>query len=243
MMFENMINIAAVFVFIFGLLIILFIINRRNYKSILLSVNEIPKSFDINKFRYKPPHKLYLIFKRLYDIITSITILAVFSPLFLIIAISIKLSSEGPILIKLKRYTLKGRHFYAIKFRTMYITEDITVFDKNNKLTKIGRFLRSTALDELPEFINILLGNMSVVGTTVAREFDYENISDYHRECLSLIKPGFTNLWVVSLDRHDWKYENRLAYDLYYLNNLSFGMDFFIILRTLITSMGITASY
>jgi len=243
MVVEKILDIAAVFILFFGSLIVLFIISYNRYRNILLSVNEIPKHFDKNNFSCKEINKLYMIFKRLNDIITSIVVLVVFSPLFLVIAILIKLDSEGPIFIKLKRCTLKGKQFDAIKFRTMVYSDNKSSNDKNIRITKVGRFLRKTALDELPEFINVFIGHMSVVGTTVAREFDYENISDYHRNCLSHIKPGFTNLWVVSLDRQNWKYENRLAYDLYYLNNISFGLDFYIIIRTIITTMGITASY
>ncbi|MBN1464736.1 undecaprenyl-phosphate glucose phosphotransferase [candidate division KSB1 bacterium] len=183
----------------------------------------------------------YVYLKRLFDILFSLVILLIISPLFLLIMATIKLTSKGPIFFVQARLGTHARPFRFYKFRTMRISDDgesdtrWTVKD-DKRVTWIGALLRSTSLDELPQFWNVLKGDMSVVGPRPERphfaKMFREDIPAYmirHQ-----VKTGLTGWAQVNGLRGDTSIQKRLEYDLYYIENWSFSLDLRIILMTII---------
>jgi lipopolysaccharide/colanic/teichoic acid biosynthesis glycosyltransferase len=180
------------------------------------------------------------------DYLITVTGLIVISPLLLAIAILIRLSSPGPIIHKRKVMGINGKHFYALKFRTMVVNGD-EVLDahpelkeelaKNHKLkddprvTKIGAFLRKFSLDELPQLFNVLSRDMSLVGP---RMISPEEMSMYKQFDMNLltVHPGITGLWQVS-GRSDISYDERVRLDMYYIRNWSIWLDLQLLFQTI----------
>ncbi|MEM6753299.1 MAG: sugar transferase [Cyanobacteria bacterium P01_C01_bin.38] len=188
--------------------------------------------------------------KRLFDIIFSLLVLILFSPVYLILALLIALSSRGPIFYIQERVGKNYKRFNCIKFRTMVSNADEVLVQmmetspqfqqewKNNfklkkdpRITTIGKFLRITSLDEFPQFWNVLKGDMSVVGP---RPLVAEELPKYgcHINEILTIKPGITGLWQVS-GRNDIPYPRRVQIDLYYVKFRNFWLDLWIILKTI----------
>lgn len=246
-MLYDLIFISSFLIAIVGLLLISAMISNRMFINVVNEVNLLAnnfKSFDISVSRVSS----YALFKRVFDILFSILSLFLLFPIILIIIAVIIIDSKGPVFYGTKRIGKHGRIFYSYKFRTMKSNQKITYknaikSDSDPRVTKIGLFLRKTSLDELPELFNVLKGNMSMVGTSVAREFEYDNISEEHKIILRSLKPGLTNLWIVSKDRSKYNYERRLIYDLYYVKNHSFKLDISIIYKTIVFTLGESASF
>jgi putative colanic acid biosysnthesis UDP-glucose lipid carrier transferase len=182
--------------------------------------------------------------KRLEDIILSIIILIIISPLLIVISIAVKATSPGPILFKQKRYGLNGKDIMVWKFRSMKVMENgdkVPQATKNdNRFTKIGSFLRRTSLDELPQFFNTLTGRMSIVGPRPHAKAHNEQYRKLIQKYMlrHTVKPGITGWAQINGLRGETetldKMEKRVQYDLYYIDNWSFWMDIKIILLTLI---------
>ncbi len=188
--------------------------------------------------------------KRLFDIIFSLLVLIFCSPIYLVLAIAISLTSSGGSIFYIQQRVGKNyRHFGCIKFRTMIpdadrLLEELMAqsadlrqeFDENFKLkadpriTKIGKFLRTTNLDEFPQFINVLKGEMSVVGP---RPLVPEEIERYGTQIdrVLTIRPGITGLWQVS-GRNDIPYAQRIRIDVSYVRRRNFWLDLRIVLKT-----------
>ena len=172
--------------------------------------------------------------------------LVLLSPIFLIVAIAIKLDSKGPIIFGHTRRGLHGKDIKVYKFRTMYensqeifnnfTKEQKEEFYKNFKLendprvTKIGDFLRRTSIDELPQLINILNGSMSIVGPRPIVQKEIDLYGDYANKLFSVV-PGLTGYWQAN-GRSDTTYEERIKMDMYYIDNRGFWLDFKIIIKT-----------
>lgn len=182
------------------------------------------------------------VIKRLSDIVFSLLILILILPVMLGIAIGIKLSSAGPVIFKQRRYGLDGHEIIVYKFRSMTVTEDgpnIVQAQKNDKrITPLGAFLRKTSLDELPQFINVLQGQMSVVGPrphAVSHNEQYRKLIDGYM-VRHKVKPGITGWAQVNGLRGETdvldKMKKRIDFDLDYLRNWSLRLDFFIVLKT-----------
>lgn len=181
--------------------------------------------------------------KRMEDLILSILILSLIALPMLLIAIGVKLSSRGPVIFAQDRYGLDGRKIKVWKFRTMRVTENgakVVQATKNDpRITPFGGFLRRTSLDELPQFLNVLQGTMSIVGPrphAVSHNEEYRKQIEYYM-LRHKIKPGITgwaqiNGWRGETDTLD-KMKMRIQYDLDYIRNWSLWMDFRIILATL----------
>ena len=188
--------------------------------------------------------------KRIGDIIFSLIVLTLGSPIFIIIAILVKLSSPGSVFYIQKRVGRNYREFGCIKFRTMYKDADDLLpnllekyplmrkeFEKDFKLrqdpriTKLGRFLRRSSLDELPQFFNVLKGEMSVVGPRPIVSNEIIKYSLFMEEVIS-VRPGLTGLWQVS-GRNNLSYKKRVELDLFYARNRNFLLDLEIIILTL----------
>jgi exopolysaccharide biosynthesis polyprenyl glycosylphosphotransferase len=201
---------------------------------IVKKVGAVPL-LSVNKVRLAP-EEIYL--KTLLDY-TLITALAIFAlPIFFLLAILIKLDSHGPVFHRRRVLGVSGKQFDAIKFRTMYENADELLRNKpelklelqsNHKLkedprvTRIGRWLRRFSLDELPQFLNVFLGQMSLVGPRMitpseAKKYGFQKLN------LLTVKPGLTGLWQVS-GRSDLSYDDRVRLDLYYIRNYSVWLD------------------
>lgn len=201
-------------------------------------------SIDINEIEGIPSIDLkkdsagvvYRISKRVIDILFSIIGFIVSLPLSIIISILIKLDSKGPILFSHPRVGQNGKHFRMYKFRTMYLgtkEEDFSPTNQNDaRITKVGRFLRKTSLDELPQLWNALSGEMSLVGPRPEMPFLVEKYTPWQKKRLD-VKPGITGLWQI-LGRKDLPLAENLEYDFYYIKNRSLILDFVIIFKTII---------
>ena len=180
--------------------------------------------------------KIYLFVKRCSDLLMAIILLILFSPVFMVVSVAIRMDSKGPVFFKQKRVGLNGKLFDIYKFRSMSTAADpyaVNPTDKNDaRVTKVGKFLRKTSLDELPQLINVLKGEMSFVGPRPEMAFIVDTYNEIHRERLT-VSPGITGLWQLSGDRKKAIHEN-MDYDLFYIRNRSFSLDMAILLETLI---------
>ena len=203
----------------------------------------------IKNSKNKMGFKFYKLIKNLFDLLFSLLFLIIFFPLFLIISLLVKLSSRGPIFFQQKRIGKNNIPFKCIKFRTMYpeakdILDNLLMKDsllkkefeethkiKNDpRITTIGRLLRKTSLDELPQFINVLRGEMSIIGPRPIVKEEKKKYGKNLKKVL-LIKPGITGLWQVS-GRNNLTYKRRVMLDLNYVENYNLIMDLRILLRT-----------
>jgi len=172
--------------------------------------------------------------KRLFDLAVASFVLILAAPLFVVVALLIKRQSPGPIFFRQERIGKDGRPFRMIKFRTMHVDQCVDAVaprsENDPRITRIGRYLRRYSLDELPNFINVLKGEMSVVGPRPEMRFIVESYRPMDRERLRA-KPGVTGLWQISYARQDAIHEN-IDYDLYYIENQSFLLDLVIVALT-----------
>lgn len=190
----------------------------------------------------------YNFFKRLIDVIASIIGLIVLSPIFIIVSLLIRLDSKGAVVFGHNRIGLNGEKIKIYKFRSMvpnanevfknFTKEQKEEFEKNFKLdndpriTKIGSFLRKTSLDELPQLINIIRGEMSIVGPRPIVEKEIEKYGDDFNKAFS-VKAGLTGIWQAN-GRSDTTYKERVAMDVFYAENKSFILDMKIVFQTVI---------
>jgi exopolysaccharide biosynthesis polyprenyl glycosylphosphotransferase len=193
-----------------------------------------------------PPNGWPVLVKRALDIAVSLTLLVLFAPLFLVLTLLIPLTAEGPALFRQERVGLNKRRFLIYKFRTMVpnadkMLHDLEMFNevsgpvfkiKNDpRVTPIGRFLRRTSIDELPQLFNVLKGDMSMVGPRPLPVRDYEGFSeDWQRRRLS-VRPGITCLWQVN-GRSSIGFEKWMQLDLQYMDEWSLWLDLKILART-----------
>jgi exopolysaccharide biosynthesis polyprenyl glycosylphosphotransferase len=177
--------------------------------------------------------------KRICDFLGALVLLVFCIPLFLLLAVLIKLDSKGPMLFRQERVGLNGCRFRMFKFRTMYTHTPAYSYSpkksEDARITRVGRFLRRTSMDELPQLLNVLMGDMSLVGPRPEMPFIVEGYTDQHFQRLQ-VKPGITGLWQLSGDRNRLIHEN-IEYDLYYIQRRNFFMDIAILLHTCVFAM------
>ncbi|HDZ0718818.1 TPA: undecaprenyl-phosphate glucose phosphotransferase [Klebsiella pneumoniae] len=190
-----------------------------------------------------PLNGINMVFKRLEDIIISLIILVLISPVLFVIACTVKCSSPGPVLFRQIRYGMDGKPIKVWKFRSMTVMENdsvVTQATKNDvRVTKVGRFLRRTSLDELPQFFNVLLGEMSIVGPrphAVAHNEQYRHLIEGYM-LRHKVKPGITGLaqvngWRGETDTLE-KMQKRVEFDLEYIREWSVWLDLKIIFLTI----------
>jgi lipopolysaccharide/colanic/teichoic acid biosynthesis glycosyltransferase len=196
--------------------------------------------------------------KQLMDITGSALLLIIFAPLLLIIALAIKATSKGPVLFRQQRVGRYGQYFTFLKFRSMRIGNDCSVHKEfvtkliageveqrpsngsgksiykitnDARVTRVGRFLRRTSLDELPQLVNVLKGDMSLVGPRPAIPYELAAYQTWHRRRVLEVKPGITGLWQVS-GRSSVKFDEMVRLDLRYATSWSPWLDFKILMRT-----------
>lgn len=192
---------------------------------------------DIPVIKLPPPRMpfFYSIAKRILDLTVAITLLPFFIILGIVIAILIKIDSKGKIIFAQQRIGKDGKPFTMYKFRTMFKDvepyEDAPDSHNDPRITKFGRFLRKTSLDELPQIINVLEGSMSMVGPRPEMPFIVEKYEEWQKRRLD-VKPGLTGLWQIVGRKNLPLYKN-LEYDFYYIKNQSIWLDIVILFKTI----------
>lgn len=208
--------------------------------------------------RGKSEEKPALTTKRFIDIAGSIAGLILFTPVMLAIALAIKLTSKGPVLFRQVRFGQYGRRFTFLKFRSMYVDSDHRLHEEyvhrfikgvpdaaqsgdnaeklykltdDPRITPIGRFLRKSSLDELPQFLNVIRGEMSLVGPRPPVTYEVERYDLWHRQRLLAVKPGITGLWQVE-GRSRVKFDEMVRLDIRYARSWSIWLDLKILLQT-----------
>jgi exopolysaccharide biosynthesis polyprenyl glycosylphosphotransferase len=193
----------------------------------------------ISELGYAPNPPAYEIAKRAFDFLASIVLMVFVLPLGLVIAALVRQDSPGPILFSQQRVGRGGKLFRLYKFRSMYVDAPKYALHPQEtadpRITRVGRFLRRTSLDELPQLINVLKGEMSLVGPRPEMPFIVERYNAHQRQRLDVI-PGITGIWQLSADRSFLIHEN-IFYDLYYIRHRSFFMDVAILLHTVAFAM------
>ncbi|WP_156854427.1 sugar transferase [Oceanobacillus sp. AG] len=177
--------------------------------------------------------------KRLIDIILSLAGLIILSPVFILLSLAIKLESEGPVFFKQKRVAIHKTHFNILKFRTMRIdtpqdTPTHLLGNPDQYITKVGKFLRKTSLDELPQILNILAGQMSVIGPRPALWNQYDLIKERDKYGANDVKPGLTG-WAQINGRDELPIAVKAKLDGEYVKRRSFGFDLKCFIGTFIS--------
>lgn len=186
--------------------------------------------------------KINLFIKRLIDLFGSLIGSIIISPIFIIIVLLIKLTSKGPVFFKQERLGKDGKIFKILKFRTMIVNAEkigdgLSVKSENdNRITKIGKLLRTTSLDELPQLFNVILGQMSLVGprppVTYFPYKGYDNYPEWAKKRFSM-KPGVTGLTQVTV-RNSVSWDQRIKVDNDYIDSFNVWLDIKLLLRTII---------
>jgi undecaprenyl-phosphate galactose phosphotransferase len=174
--------------------------------------------------------KCFAAIKRIFDVSLALIGIILLLPLFIIIAIAIKIDSKGPVFFKQQRTGKFGKPFTLYKFRSMVVDNDVHDFSKGDQHTKVGKFLRKTSLDELPQIINILKGDMSFIGNRPYLPREIDDMGLYYYEIIKTT-PGLTGYWQVS-GRSDTSFKKRLELEKYYSNHASLKMDLKIFFKT-----------
>lgn len=181
---------------------------------------------------------IYLKVKRLLDIVLSLLGTIVISPILFIVAIAIKIDSKGPIIFKQKRLGKDGKVFEIYKFRSMVVgaeTKGTGVYSKkdDNRVTRVGKFIRMTSIDELPQLVNILKGEMSFIGprpVLTYHPWKYEEYTEEQKKRFE-VRPGVTG-WAQIHGRKDVPWDKRIKLDVYYVENINFLLDLKIFFQT-----------
>lgn len=189
-----------------------------------------------NKSKLPFTKKIYLPFKRFFDIILSLLAIVVFSPLFIIIAVLIKSTSKGPVFFKQERIGKNKKHFKILKFRTMKIDTPKNVpthllENPDKYITKVGRFLRKTSLDEIPQAFNIFIGQMSIVGPRPALWNQDDLVEERDKYHANDIKPGLTG-WAQCNGRDTLPISEKARLDGEYIKKFNIFLDIYIIFKT-----------
>lgn len=198
----------------------------------------------VNQQRIKK-QLFYPVFKRSFDTIASLLALLLLSPLFLVIAVRIKLEDGGPVIYSQTRLGKNEKPFKMYKFRSMVQNADQIkqqLLDQNEvegamfkmkedpRVTKTGKWIRKYSLDELPQLVNVLLGDMSLVGPRPPLPSEVAEYTDYDKQRL-LVTPGCTGLWQATI-RNDSNFDEMVYLDIRYINKMNIWIDFYIILKT-----------
>jgi len=226
------------------------------YSPILKVYNHIPLWPVINNsplidFRSREPSSLYKFSEKLLNWVISLIGVIILIPLFIVVGLAIKLTSKGPILFKQKRLKSRNKEFLFLKFRTMYVNYDHKIHEEyvenlikgkvrkgkvfklrnDPRVTKIGSFLRKTSLDELPQFLNVLKGDMSVVGPRPPIPYEVEKYEEWHKMRLDC-KQGITGMWQV-FGRSRLPFDESVFLDIWYCMNKSIFLDLYLIINTI----------
>lgn len=175
--------------------------------------------------------------KRLFDFVSSLIGIIITSPIFILVSVAIKLDSKGPVIFKQRRVGYQGRIFEIYKFRSMIVNAENLgagiYFEGENdpRFTKVGKFIRKTSLDELPQLLNIIKGDMSIVGPRPLLPVTIEQMNNYQKRRLEK-KPGVTG-WAQVNGRNELSMKERIERDIWYIDHYSFWLDIKIIFKTI----------
>lgn len=213
------------------------------YSTSLGTIGNIPVvTFANREFDYKE-----LAVKRLMDIVGSLVGMLIMFVAMIFVVPAIKLESKGPVFFKQKRVGKNGRYFYIYKFRSMYQDAEerkkelmsqnemsglMFKMKDDPRITKVGKFIRKTSIDELPQFINVFLGDMSLVGTRPPTVNEFMQYEGHHKRRLSM-KPGITGMWQAYGRKTVTDFEDIVKMDLEYIDNWSIGLDIKILFKTI----------
>jgi lipopolysaccharide/colanic/teichoic acid biosynthesis glycosyltransferase len=207
--------------------------------------------------------KIFELLKRTTDVVFSVSALLLLSPLFLLISLLLKLTSPGPVFYRQKRLGELGVAFTFLKFRSMHVANDSKIhrdftqnlirgnsgipngiykIQKDPRITGLGRILRASSLDELPQFINVLMGQMSLVGPRPPIPYEFECYQLWHRRRILEVRPGITGLWQVN-GRSRTSFDEMVRMDLQYIKNRSLWVDLKILLKTPFAMVGGRGAY
>lgn len=204
----------------------------------------------------EPSKPIALAVKRVLDTLVSLLLLLSVLPLFPLIALLIYLESPGPIFFKPRVIGLRGRQFNAFKFRTMHpdaferlLNDPVLLHQyKTNlkvqndpRITRVGYVLRKTSADELPQLINVLKGEMSLVGPRILGKLELEKFGDQRGKILS-VKPGMAGLWVAS-GRHSLSFDERIRLETAYVDNWSLSLDFKCFVKTVLIALSTVGAH
>jgi exopolysaccharide biosynthesis polyprenyl glycosylphosphotransferase len=208
--------------------------------------------YSVISFALKTMDSRRLLIKRLVDIVGAIVGLAITAVITPFVALAIKLDSPGPVFFSQTRIGKNGRRFKIWKFRSMYIDAEerkkeleaqnevkglMFKMENDPRITKVGNFIRKTSIDETPQFLNILVGDMSLVGTRPPTQDEFEKYNGYYRRRMS-ITPGLTGMWQVSGRSEITDFEEIVKLDLEYIDNWSLGLDVKILVMTVFAVLG-----
>jgi len=231
-----------------GQIVVTWHIFPGKFENVFSEENEHTKIYPDVRARIERK-RFALFIKRTMDIFCSLFVLIFFSPIFFGIAMLIKFTSQGPVFFKQERIGLYGKKFLFFKFRSMYVDSDASIhkeFVKNlirgqqsntykitsdPRVTSVGQFFRKTSLDELPQFFNVLKGQMSLVGPRPPIPYEYAEYDVWHRKRLVEMKPGITGLWQVK-GRSSTTFDDMVRMDLQYIKEWSLWMDMKILMKT-----------
>lgn len=174
----------------------------------------------------------YSVVKRILDLVFSVVLIVVLLPLFLIVAFAVKIDSPGPVLFRQERTGRNGQRFMICKFRSMVVDNDLYDDTCGDKYTRVGRLIRRTSIDELPQLFNVLVGQMSFIGPRPWVTEYWTNMTAEERE-RSRVRPGITGLAAVK-GRNGLSIFQKIEYDLEYVRNFSLGLDLKILALTVV---------
>ena len=201
------------------------------------------------------------VFKRVFDLLFALILFPIVFPLILILMVLVKIDSKGPAIYRSLRIGRNGKKFNCLKLRTMHLNAEEKLEDllrereelrqeyekycklkKDPRVTRVGRFLRATSLDEIPQLFNIFSGEMSFVGPRPAFEKEIEKYYGPNSSKYLKVRPGITGLWQVN-GRNDTSFENRVALDCDYSQRVSLSQDLAIIIKTIPTALSTKGAY
>lgn len=255
-------NLIVIVTMLTGILLLLILVSRTYLEAIFEHIDGMLKSekqqndfrkLSVMAMQTREKRAAYYVLKRSLDIVLSCFGLLLTAPLVCIVALAIKLDSNGPAFFVQKRVGRGGKEFRLYRFRTMHSLSDdleyrisvarqITV---DQRLTRVGRFLRRTSLDELPVLVNVLRGDLSFVGTSAFSDFrlvEYASSPEVIKVILSA-SPGMISLWALSRSRWQSDVDKRVLYDLYYVSHQSMGLDLSILVVTIPSILGRMGTY
>lgn len=221
-------------------------VNRENILHVHVSVNEPNKMELLEKSIQNKKFQLFL--KRTFDITVSLLLILLFLPILLIVSLIIKLTSKGPVLYSNERIGLGGNHFKCHKFRSMVTDHSVKHDDhkrhlehaekgilhkdkSDSRVTLIGKVIRKTSMDELPQLFNVLLGDMSIVGPRPLVPFMLKPYPEF-KEVRCLVRPGITGLWQIRDRENNTSAEFMIKHDTEYIENYTFLLDLKILAET-----------
>ncbi len=239
------------------------------FVKLLIEEKGLPDFFPLDLDEAKESRRFQIALKRAIDVLGALVGLILFSPIMLATAITIKMTSPGPIIFKQTRFGKKGVQFQFYKFRSMYWNTDdqmhreyvanlikgnlekINQGDKeaplfkivsDSRVTRIGRIIRRTSIDELPQFLNVLKGEMSLVGPRPPLDYEVQKYEPWHLRRILEVKPGITGLWQVG-GRSTTSFDDMVRLDLRYAKNWSLWLDLKIILKTAKAVFGLKGAW